>query len=384
MTGRGIDQILPHPGSPAIFESHLRDARDYVELAVAAAGAIPRPVPFPYVWGEALTPMLAADVRLVNLETSVTAGGEPWPAKGIHYRMHPKNIGCLTVAHVDGCGLANNHVLDWGHGGLAETWRSLRGAGMAVAGAGATLAEAAAPQTIAVPKKGRVVWAAVGSPGSGIPPEWAARADGPGVHFISELEPAGARRLAQSLRRISRPDDITVVSVHWGDNWGYAIPPDQIAFAHALADEGIDVIHGHSAHHAKAVECRHGSVIFYGCGDLINDYEGIAGREEYGADLAVLCRVDLVPAPRRLARVELEVFRRRRLRLERASDRDAEWLGAVLAEQSARFDTVVAPAGGHTLSVQPRPPLRRNGRAGPMAAPAEAGARPVARPTDRP
>lgn len=364
MTGRGIDQILPHPGSPAIFESHLRNARDYVELA--AADAFPQPVAFRYVWGDALAALLAADVRIVNLETSVTARGEPWPTKGIHYRMNPKNVGCLTAPRLDGCVLANNHVLDWGYSGLKETLGTLRAAGIASAGAGSTGAEAAAPMTITVPNKGRIWVAALGSPCSGIPPEWAASPDSPGINLVRNLDAPTARLVAHGLRQVSGPDDITVVSIHWGDNWGHDIPPEQIAFAHALADEGIDVIHGHSAHHAKAVEVRHGSVILYGCGDLINDYEGIIGREEFGGDLAVLCRVEIETRPRRLARVELDVFRRRRLRLARASERDTEWLGAVLNEQSRRFATVVTPRGGHLLTVHPRPPPLRNGRAVPL------------------
>ncbi len=46
MTGRGIDQILPHPGDPALHESVVTDARTYVTLAERVNGAIPRPVPY--------------------------------------------------------------------------------------------------------------------------------------------------------------------------------------------------------------------------------------------------------------------------------------------------------------------------------------------------
>ena len=33
MTGRGIDQALPHPSNPILYEPYIRDARDYVDLA---------------------------------------------------------------------------------------------------------------------------------------------------------------------------------------------------------------------------------------------------------------------------------------------------------------------------------------------------------------
>src|SRR5207248_5995412 len=54
MTGRGIDQALPHSVNPVLYERYIRDAHAYVELAEAANGPIPRPVGFDYIWGDAL------------------------------------------------------------------------------------------------------------------------------------------------------------------------------------------------------------------------------------------------------------------------------------------------------------------------------------------
>lgn len=132
MTGRGIDQILAHPGPPGLLESHVGDAREYVRLAEAVNGPVPAPVAPSYIWGDALAEMerAAPDLRIVNLETAVSADGEAWPAKGVHYRMNPANVDCLQAAHLDCCVLANNHVLDWGRSGLEDTLRSLRGAGL--------------------------------------------------------------------------------------------------------------------------------------------------------------------------------------------------------------------------------------------------------------
>ncbi|MCG8024304.1 MAG: CapA family protein [Candidatus Thiodiazotropha endolucinida] len=93
MTGRGIDQILPYPGKPAIYESHLKSARDYVAIAENKSGHIPRQVPFDYIWGDALTEFeqIKPDLRIINLETAITISEEYWPRKGINYRMHPRN-----------------------------------------------------------------------------------------------------------------------------------------------------------------------------------------------------------------------------------------------------------------------------------------------------
>jgi hypothetical protein len=147
MTGRGIDQILPQPVDPALHEPWVRDARDYVRLAEAAHGAVPRGAALAYPWGEALAEIAARAPRwrIVNLETALTARGAPWPGKGIHYRMAPAHLGLLQAACIDACVLANNHVLDWGTDGLADTLQALRGAGIAAVGAGEDEARAWQP-----------------------------------------------------------------------------------------------------------------------------------------------------------------------------------------------------------------------------------------------
>lgn len=89
MTGRGIDQILPHPVDPHLHEGYLGSALDYVTLAERAHGPIPRPVDFAYIWGDSLGELneLAPAARIINLETSVTTS-EEYQAKGINYRVN--------------------------------------------------------------------------------------------------------------------------------------------------------------------------------------------------------------------------------------------------------------------------------------------------------
>jgi poly-gamma-glutamate capsule biosynthesis protein CapA/YwtB (metallophosphatase superfamily) len=76
----------------------------------------------------------------VNLETALTASEDAWPGKGIHYRTGPENGRALAAAGIDCCALANNHVLDWGYAGLAETLRTLAALGIRHAGAGGSRA----------------------------------------------------------------------------------------------------------------------------------------------------------------------------------------------------------------------------------------------------
>ena len=178
MTGRGIDQVLPHPADPVIYESYLKNARGYVKLAEAVNGSIQQPVSFAYIWGDALEELdrAAPHVRLINLETSITNSNDYWKGKGINYRMHPKNIASLTAAGIEVCSLANNHVLDWGYAGLSETLKSLKNVNIKTAGAGQNIGEAGAPAMIHAAGESRVLVFAFGLTSSGDSIELGSRA----------------------------------------------------------------------------------------------------------------------------------------------------------------------------------------------------------------
>lgn len=325
MTGRGIDQVLPHSVPPELYEPYVRSAREYVALAERESGPIPKPATFAYIWGDALEELerQRPDARIVNLETAVTARGSPWRGKSIHYRMHPRNMPCLAAARIDCCVLANNHVLDWGYDGLEDTLESLHAAGIRTAGAGRDAEQARAPAVLERPGGSRVLVFAYAMQTAGVPPDWAA-ARGPGINFLASLAIDVVGKQVQSAKR---DGDTVVVSLHWGDNWGYEVRQAERDFAHGLVGAGVDVVHGHSSHHPKAVELHRGRPILYGCGDLINDYEGIGGHESYRPELAVL--YFFTPG----AALELVPFRVRRFRLERAGEDDIAWLAQKLGLQ---------------------------------------------------
>src|SRR5579875_2619443 len=161
--------------------------------------------------------------------------------------------------------------------------------------------------------------------------------------------------ICPSARRARRPGDILVASIHWGGNWGYGIADREVRFAHALIDAaGFDVVHGHSSHHPKAIEIYRERPILYGCGDFLNDYEGISGYQAFRGELALLYAPRLAAATGRLVDFVLSPFRIRRLRLERADAEDRAWLCALLDRESARFATRVLPAEEGALRVRPR------------------------------
>ncbi|MBN0043526.1 CapA family protein [Streptomyces actuosus] len=353
MLGRGVDQILARPGDPALREEFVGDARSYVRLAESVSGPIPAPVAPSWPWGEAL-PLLdavAPDARIVNLETSVTRSDAFALGKAVHYRMHPDNLPALSVARPDVCVLANNHVLDFGRPGLVETLDVLARAGLRTVGAGRTAEEAYAPVAVPVPDGGRVLVLALGARSSGVPPGWAALADVPGVAYLPDLSPATAATVVHRLRQVKRAGDVAVVSVHWGSNWGYAVPRAQTRFAHALVDGGADVVHGHSSHHPRPVEVYRERLVLHGCGDFIDDYEGITGYEEFRDDLRLAHVVTVEAGTGRLLGLRMVPLRARRMRLETASEEDRTWLCGVL--DSVSDGVRIAPGPHGTLTLLP-------------------------------
>jgi poly-gamma-glutamate synthesis protein (capsule biosynthesis protein) len=290
------------------------------------------------------------DARIINLETAITRSDD-YARKGINYRMSPENADCLSAAGIDCCVLANNHVLDWGRSGLLQTLAALERLKIKAAGAGRNVVEAAAPAVLDLATKTRILVFSFGAVTSGITRSWAATTDIPGVNLLTQLSEADARRAAEYIISIKQPGDLAVVSLHWGSNWGYEISAEQQLFARTLIDRAnVSIVHGHSSHHAKAIEVYRKRLILYGCGDFLNDYEGIRGYEEFRSDLALMYFANIEAATGNLAAFEIAPLQIKNFRLSRPSRQDIEWMQQTLNRESMRFGTgVVLDPGGRLV-----------------------------------
>jgi poly-gamma-glutamate synthesis protein (capsule biosynthesis protein) len=295
------------------------------------------------VCGDALAELerVSPDFRIINLETSVTVSKCFWAEKDIHYRMHPQNMPCLKAARVDCAVLANNHVLDFGYQGMAETMATLSVAGIKAAGVGQNLEQAAAPVVLDDGHQRRVLVYAYGHSSSGVTVQWSADWDKPGVNFLPDFSAATLLSIQKNVAASKQPGDTTIFSVHWGGNWGYDVDPSHRQFAHDLIDKAaIDVVYGHSSHHAKGLEVYQGKLILYGCGDFINDYEGITGYEAFRDDLTLMYFLHLNPNGSLMA-LEMVPMQIRQFRLQSASSADAQWLCKVLKREGEKFGTKI-------------------------------------------
>ena len=355
MTGRGIDQALPHPSAPLIHEPYMKNANGYLELAEMANGPIPNPIKYSYIWGDVLEELELRDpdLKIINLETSITTSNNYWESKGIHYRMHPENIPIFAIAGIDYCSIANNHILDWGYSGLTETLETLKKAGIKTAGAGNNIREAEAPAVMEVHGKGRVIMFSFGLRSSGIPLNWAAGEHRPGLNLLNDLSNRTVQHIKEKVEKVKQHGDIVVASIHWGGNWGYHVPLEQTKFAHKLIDQAdVDIIHGHSSHHVKALEVYKNKLIVYGSGDFLNDYEGISGHEDYRGDLALMYFVSADPLTGKLAQLIMTPMQIKRFRGNRVSRTDALWLRDTLNREGKKFGTLVELNKDNSLTLK--------------------------------
>lgn len=335
MSGRGIDQILPHPAPSRIYEPVVTDARDYVVLAERLSGSINFPVSFEYIWGEALGEIQKAkpQLKIVNLETAITKS-ENYSPKGINYRMNPKNIEIFKVLGVDACVLANNHILDWGKAGLIETINVLKSNDIALVGAGKNLRQAKSPAIFNF-AKGRIIIFAYAHPSSGVPHNWQAKESCPGVNLLADLADKEFSDIKTEIASVKQKKDFLIFSIHWGSNWGYAIDQTFIDFAHRLIDfAGVDMIFGHSAHHFRGFEIYKDKLILYGAGDFINDYEGISGYEEFRGDITLMYFPEVDLKTKNLAALTLVPMRIKKFRLTVPQHQDIDWSLDVLRRES--------------------------------------------------
>jgi poly-gamma-glutamate synthesis protein (capsule biosynthesis protein) len=301
----------------------MKDANGYVKLAEEHSGEpIARPQPLAYPWGAALHALdaeLQPHVRLINLETTITASETPDRAKAIQYRMSPSNAHALSSARLDAASLANNHILDWSFQGLLDSLAVLHKLGIRPVGASSSSSrDAAAPARIPVSSERNaphVLLHAAAHESSGLPPSWAAAPDAGGVNLLRSLGSDSAHDVSRAISNARQQHDVvSVFSLHVSPNWGYDVPQELQSFAETLIDSGaVNLVWCHSrcartvrcsprgllvltylcgglcSHHAKALHVHNGGLICYGVGDLISDY--------------IVCLAQRKPRPRGDARV---------------------------------------------------------------------------------
>ena len=118
----------------------------------------------------------------------------------------------------------------------------------------------------------------------------------------------------------------------------------------SLTVTNVSVIHGHSSHHPRAIEVYRDRLILYGCGDFLNDYEGIAGYQKFREDLVLMYFADIAPAGT-LAALEIVPLQIRNFQLVRPSEDDVGWLHRTLDREYRKFGVCRCDEAGGALHI---------------------------------
>lgn len=202
-----------------------------------------------------------ADLALANMESPVLANATYHP-EGTTFHGDLRLLPVVADAGIDGVTLANNHVLDAGEAGLAETMSHLDAAGISHAGAGPNLASAREPMVfdLGETKVGVLNYQNVPSY------EWAwATGNTAGTAPLAE------EVVREDVERLERRVDTVVVMPHWGEEYTATPEPGQTKLARTAVDAGADLVVGGHAHWAKGIEVYDEAPVFYGVGNFLFD-----------------------------------------------------------------------------------------------------------------
>jgi poly-gamma-glutamate capsule biosynthesis protein CapA/YwtB (metallophosphatase superfamily) len=191
-------------------------------------------------FGPVSTVLSGADLAMVNLETAVTSRGAPEP-KEFHFRAPVTAYAAMAAAGIDVVTVANNHALDYGQVGLADTLSSAAAAGMPMVGAGRNADEAYRPWVTTI--KGVRIAVLGMSQISELESTWAAQDGRPGIAMAFDTT-----RAVAAVKAARAQADVVVVYLHWGQEY-HDCPTGQMqTIAAKLAAAGATMIVGTHAH----------------------------------------------------------------------------------------------------------------------------------------
>jgi poly-gamma-glutamate synthesis protein (capsule biosynthesis protein) len=258
-----------------------------VELTVAFAGDVhfmgrvaallDRPAS---ALGPAAVLLAANDLTLLNLETPITDGGTAEDKRYL-FRADGRSVEALTSAGVDAVSLANNHSMDYGRVGLADTLTAARRGGLGVFGAGADVTEAFTPWRTTV--RGRRIAVFGFDQIDDLAEQWSAGPGRSGLAMAFDTDRASA---AVSAAR--NDSDLVIVMPHWGEEGNPCPTALQRAFAARMVAAGADIVVGAHAHVLQGAGYLRGAFVGFGMGNFLWYSGGLFPPRSYETGVLVL------------------------------------------------------------------------------------------------
>jgi poly-gamma-glutamate synthesis protein (capsule biosynthesis protein) len=236
-------------------------------------------------------PADGSDVILANLEAPLTAHGTPRADKKFNFQTDSRVLDLFDSRFV--LSLANNHIMDFGESGLADTIESLRERGISFAGAGQTLEQASRPA---------IVESGAGKLGvicAADPRYQAAGRNRPGTC------PARPGLIRELLQDLGQSVDYSAVSLHMGMEYVPVPTPGMLALGQQCLEAGARLVVFHHAHCLSGWTRNERGLIIWGAGNFLFNPTGDVVTRAWG-DSAVW-KTLLPPPGSETAAIEIEV-----------------------------------------------------------------------------
>ncbi len=224
------------------------------------------------------------DVTFANLESPITASTHSLDKKRkIVLKGDPASVEALTGAGIDVVSLANNHMMDYYEKGLFDTIDILDKNDILHMGSGKNIDDARKPAIIE--KNGIKIGFLAYSDMAEL-----VFAGDPYLKYSAEKDKSGVlprkyETIKEDVDKLRGQVDILAVSLHWGVEESFTIPPEQVEFAHKLIDDGVDVILGHHPHQFQGIEMYKGKPIIYSMGNFLFDQNDTENMESFIMDI---------------------------------------------------------------------------------------------------
>lgn len=232
---------------------------------------------YDYPFAATVAVLKAGDLALGNLEAPIACGGAEFKNKRYRFKAAPKAAEALKRAGFTVLTLANNHMLDYGVGGLLETIYYLDKLGIKHSGAGNSLAEARREAMIDC-NGHRIAFLSYSLT---YPAQFfaASRRAGTAPGYPSYVQ--------KDISRVRANADYVVVSFHWGKE-GAALPKRyQVISARKAVEAGADLVIGHHPHVLQGIESYRNGLIFYSLGNFA------FGSLSRSSDRSIIARITL-------------------------------------------------------------------------------------------
>jgi poly-gamma-glutamate capsule biosynthesis protein CapA/YwtB (metallophosphatase superfamily) len=213
--------------------------------------------------GPTIPALKSADFTMVNLETAITTRGTKAP-KEFNFRAPASAFTALKAAGVDVVSMANNHGVDFGRVGLADSLAAIKRTGYPVVGIGKNATQAYKPYYATVKGTRLAVIGATQVLDDNLISSWTATDTHGGLASAKN-----APRLIEEVREARKQADAVIVYLHWGQEMQPCPLPRQKHLANQLVHAGADVIVGGHAHVPLGGGFFHGRYIDYGMGNFL-------------------------------------------------------------------------------------------------------------------